>query len=736
MRNNQPVTHREYELQDDDFLISRTDLKGRITYANPAFVEVSGFSREELIGAPHNIVRHPDMPTQAFDNFWSTLKAGETWEGLVKNRRKNGDYYWVRASVTPIVEEGAVQGYASVRVKADAREVVRAERVYAQMREGRKTGYRLARGTLQRRGVHGWLSRLNLSTTRARLISIIGLAAVLLVASGGLGIFAQNEAGKRLQQLNENGLTDVARLQQLERSMVSGRDMLGEHIDAPRADEVQAMSSDVEETAERIDTLWSEYMSRDVNRNDATEAFTESLRRYVDDGMMTVLQGMTGDDYYGAYTAYNDILVDEGNVLRDRISEMVADKQEDARELAVAARDDQQRLVMVQVALLVVGMALLILLGGLTIRALLKPLRESMHFTLQMAAGNLGAKAPRRGRDEVGRLMNALNVMKSCLGSIVSDVNSGVSVVTPAARDIASANDDLSSRTEEQAASLQETASSMEQMTGTVRQNADNARQASQLAVNNASSVGESGELMNQVVDTMERITASSKKMTEIIGLIDSIAFQTNILALNASVEAARAGEQGRGFAVVAGEVRSLAGRSADAAKDIRELIDSSAHEIDSGASLVKRAESSIGEVVSSSQQVNDIMGEITAASEEQSSGLSQINQAIAQMDEVTQQNAERVQSSARAAADLENQALMLSNAVAAFRLSGSGAETAKEAKAEVKSTKRQAAQANERVAQVERGAKRIENNDAEFSQESASGQRQLASATDEWEEF
>jgi aerotaxis receptor len=266
--------------------------------------------------------------------------------------------------------------------------------------------------------------------------------------------------------------------------------------------------------------------------------------------------------------------------------------------------------------------------------------------------------------------------MRRSLGSIVGDVNRGIEVVTPAARDIAQGNEDLSSRSEQQAASLQQTASSMEEITATVGQNAENARQASRLSGEASRAVSESGEVMGQVVDTMGRITASSEKMAVIIGTIDSIAFQTNILALNASVEAARAGEHGRGFAVVAQEVRNLAGRSADAAKQIRDLIAGSGREIESGAELVRRAEAAIESVVTSVTRVNDIMGDISAASEEQSTGINQINQAVAQMDGVTRQNAERVQASARAAASLEAQVDSLTHSIAVFRLQG-GAEQA-----------------------------------------------------------
>ncbi|WP_043525769.1 methyl-accepting chemotaxis protein, partial [Litchfieldella xinjiangensis] len=251
------------------------------------------------------------------------------------------------------------------------------------------------------------------------------------------------------------------------------------------------------------------------------------------------------------------------------------------------------------------------------------------------------------------------------------------------------------------------------------------------LAVDNASRVQATGELMNDVVSTMGRITESSRKMTDIINVIDSIAFQTNILALNASVEAARAGEQGRGFAVVAGEVRNLAGRSSDAAKEIRSLIDGSAKQIEGGADLVKRAEASIEEVVRATTQVNDIMGEITSASEEQSGGITQINQAIAQMDEVTQQNAARVQTSARAATELEKQVSMLANAIAAFRVQGSGQETVQRmVRAEGSPSVTETAP---RVAQ--RKQTHPDSGDR-HTQPGRPVERPKAPAVDEWEEF
>ncbi|RTR04432.1 methyl-accepting chemotaxis protein [Halomonas nitroreducens] len=677
MRNNQPVTQREYELGDEDFLISRTDLKGRITYANPAFVEVSGFSRDELLGAPHNLIRHPDMPPAAFQNLWDTLQAGEHWQGLVKNRRKNGDHYWVMASVSPIVEDGEVVGYASMRTKADREAIEGAERDYALIREGRGKHLTLERGKLRRRGALARLRRLNLGSMRARLTTMIGVAALLLLASGGLGLYGQKVAGERIQAITQDGLEDVARLQRIEQLMTLGRDRLAEPVSNPMSADVDALKADVGQLVTRLEAAWQAFAGGDANRTASVQAFGEGLAVYIEGGLEAAVETIDNGDYYQAYVAFNEVLRPKGVELAGTINELVADKQASASALAEQAEVDQQRMLLLQVALLGAGLLLLILLGALTIRALTRPLRSSMQFTLQIAAGNLAASMPAHRNDETGRLVAALDMMRKSLGSIVGDVNDGVGRVAPAARDIATGNDELASRTEQQAASLQQTASSMEEMTTTVHHNSDNARQASGLASENASRTQETGELMQQLVSTMGEITNGSRKMTEIIDVIDSIAFQTNILALNASVEAARAGEQGRGFAVVAGEVRNLAGRSAAAAQEIKALIDGSSRQIDGGAALVRRAESSLEEVVAASTRVNDIMGEITAASEEQSNGIGQINQAVVEMDQVTQQNAARVQASARAATELDAQAKTLAEAVAAFRLRGAGHEQA-----------------------------------------------------------
>ncbi|MDH6592902.1 methyl-accepting chemotaxis protein [Variovorax sp. TBS-050B] len=302
-------------------------------------------------------------------------------------------------------------------------------------------------------------------------------------------------------------------------------------------------------------------------------------------------------------------------------------------------------------------------------RSITRPLNEAVRVAQSVAAGNLGTQVTATSRDEAGLLMQALHEMNTSLSRLVGEVHRGAASIGEASAQISAGNRDLSSRTEHQASSLEQTAASMEELTSTVKQNAENARQANQLAVSASSVAAEGGTIVSQVIDTMAAIDGSSKKIVDIIGVIDGIAFQTNILALNAAVEAARAGEQGRGFAVVASEVRSLAQRSAAAAKEIKDLIGDSVGRVEAGSALVDQAGRTMREIVASVQRVTEIIGQITVASREQTDGIEQVNQAIAQIDQVTQQNAALVQQAGAAAGSLQAQAGGLSQAVSVFRL-------------------------------------------------------------------
>jgi methyl-accepting chemotaxis protein len=345
-----------------------------------------------------------------------------------------------------------------------------------------------------------------------------------------------------------------------------------------------------------------------------------------------------------------------------------ADKRaQQADEDANRISDDANRTVIVLlVAVLIIVVGWILVLSGSILKSL-----AGIQSTLQQVSQtlDLGMRAPVRSMDEIGQTATAFNQLMGRISEVMTSVRDSVASVSTASKQIAAGNTDLSSRTEEQAASLQETAASMEELTGTVRQNAENARQATGLATNASEIAGRGNDVVSKVVGTMNEINQSSSKIADIIGIIEGIAFQTNILALNAAVEAARAGEEGRGFAVVAGEVRALAQRSSAAAKEIKSLIDTSVAQVNAGSGLVDEAGATMQKIISAVSRVTDIMGEIAAASDEQSKGIDQVGQAVTQMDEVTQQNAALVEQAAAAAQSLDDQAAKLHEAVSVFRL-------------------------------------------------------------------
>jgi len=352
------------------------------------------------------------------------------------------------------------------------------------------------------------------------------------------------------------------------------------------------------------------------------------------------------------------------------INKLVDMQQAASKEVMDGSVTADRSLMVVLFVLGAVAVALGVICAAVITRSITGPLEGAVSVAQKVAAGELTSQVFVEGKDETSELLQALKDMNDSLAKTVGDVRTGTELISTASQEIASGNADLSARTESQASSLEETASSMEELTSTVKQNADNARQANQLAVSASSVAEKGGTVVAQVVNTMGSITESSRKIADIISVIDGIAFQTNILALNAAVEAARAGEQGRGFAVVASEVRNLAQRSAGAAKEIKELITDSVEKVDAGSKLVDEAGQTMDLIVTSIRQVADIMGEITAATQEQSNGIEEVNQAITQMDEMTQQNAALVEQAAAAAESMQEQAELLSQAVSIFKLS------------------------------------------------------------------
>jgi aerotaxis receptor len=501
MRLNAPVTQREFALPEEKTLVSVTDLKGRITYCNEAFVEVSGFTHDELQGQPHNIVRHPDMPSEAFRDMWDTIASGRPWVGLVKNRRKDGDHYWVQANATPIRNgEGQILGFLSVRTCPDRQDVAQAEQLYARMREQADAG----RGTLGlRRGrvVHHTVAG-RVRSLAQRLWAGPTIFVHLSVASTGLA------AATWLP-----GPTAAV--------MAAGAALVGARI---------------------------------------------------------------------------------------------------ARHLALAP---------------------------------FKTLETSLS---RLASGDMSGKIDTSGRGLLGQLQLSINQVSVNLRTVVADTHAEISKLRGAIDEIASGNASLAQRTEAQSGSLVQTASTTEQINGTALQAAESVDRAAKLAGEMATQAQRSQEAVQRVALSMEDINQSSRRVGDIIHVIEGVAFQTNILALNAAVEAARAGDAGRGFAVVATEVRSLAQRTAEAAREIRQLIGESAERVTAGNAETAAASERMAEALGSVEQVATLLGELSSSASEQQRGVALISDAVNHLDHITQQNAAMVEELSASTENLQDQ--------------------------------------------------------------------------------
>jgi len=528
MRNNFPVTDVEIELSDTETIVSTTDLQGNITYANTYFIAISGYTEEELIGAPQNILRHPDMPVEAFADMWATIRSGRSWTGMVKNRCKNGDAYWVMANATPVMENGKAVGYMSVRTKPTRAQITAAAELYRNLKAGTAGNIRLQQGMVRATGLRGWLASATHMTLRRRIaLNLTGQCAMLLLLMG----FHLLDGAVRFP-----------------------------HLETP----------------------------------------------------LGILTGAA-------------------------------------------------------------GLSLLYFWYGLH-ATLLRPMEVARQACQTMAGGDLSVNFSSDRQDEMGQLMRAMHQLRVNLQSIVGDVRTNFQQISVATAEIATGNMDLSGRTESQASALEETASSMEELASTVQQNSASVGQASTMAEAADGTAVSGGLIVGEVIATMDEISEASRKIGDIIGIIEGIAFQTNILALNAAVEAARAGEQGRGFAVVASEVRNLAQRSNTSAQEIKRLIAASISKVEAGAALAVRAGETTQQVQAAVRKVSGLMNEIASASREQVAGIGQVNDAVTQMDGVTQQNAALVEQSAAAAAALQEQTLKVVQALAVFKLARSAA--------------------------------------------------------------
>ncbi len=511
-------------------------------------------------------------------------------------------------------------------------------------------------------------------SVKTRLLA--GFAAITAGALliGLVSIWQMGRMDRATTDVTGNSLPSVIAMGELRGDINELRRWELRHVMATTPEAKTELEGKVSETVKRIDTTLDRY-EKDLISNDKERGLFKTLREnYVAYGQTRArLFKLSREGWDAQLDAQKFLLGDSQKTLDDTLKATTAlvefnkNNAVEGGKLAAAAHDQARLTVIVLLVVVVVGSAA----GALLLaRSITRPLEQARNAARAIAQGDLGVDIGEHGKDEIGQLLGEMQRMQQSLNKIVSDVRSGVDSVGTASREIAQGNHDLSSRTEQQASSLQQTAASMEQMTSAVKQNADAAKQANQLAASATQVAEKGGAVVGQVVATMDEITASSKKIAEIITVIDGIAFQTNILALNAAVEAARAGEQGRGFAVVAGEVRNLAQRSAQAAREIKSLISESVSKVETGSAQVQEAGSTMSDIVTQVKRVTDLIGEITSSTLEQSSGITQVNQAVTQLDQMTQQNAALVEQSAAAAQSLKEQADRLAQAVAIFKLS------------------------------------------------------------------
>ncbi|MEM5338671.1 methyl-accepting chemotaxis protein [Paraburkholderia azotifigens] len=517
------------------------------------------------------------------------------------------------------------------------------------------------------------LSRWSIRTT----LTIVGvILAALTVIVGALGLTALSRSGDALDSMAHGDMVAIRTLNDSSSYLLRSRVSLDRVNALTAAGEIEQSKQVLDRAAELLgksNENWQAFLNTPKNGIDQAliDAVVAKRATLINDGVNPEFTALRASDLSG-YHAIADTKISPMFVNYDNAASPVVKALQAHADQQQQNTDAQMKMLRAAIiAVIAVALVLVVAIRFAMRGMIVQPLNDAVACFEQIAKGDLTQQVNTTGSNEIGRLFKAVKLMQDSLSTMIKSVHTSVESIDTGAREIAMGNTDLSQRTEQQAASLQETASSMEQLTGTVKQNADNARQASQLAVNASDIATRGGEVVSQVVSTMQDIATSSNKVVDIISVIEGIAFQTNILALNAAVEAARAGEQGRGFAVVAGEVRSLAQRSASAAKEIKELIGDSADKVQSGSTLVGRAGTTMDEIVQAVRRVTDIMGEISAASEEQSGGIEQVNRAVVQMDEVTQQNAALVEQAAAAAASLEEQTRTLQSVIGQWRVQG-----------------------------------------------------------------
>ncbi len=718
MKVNEPVTNNEVKMKENSILVSKTNLKGIITYCNHDFMEISGFNYDELIGKNHNMVRHPDMPPEAFEWLWRDLKNKTPWTAAIKNRSKNGDYYWVNANVAPIYENDEVIGYMSVRTRPTDKEILDAEQLYKDINSGDSS--------FARSPVETFVDKLkSISTVTLQYLSVgifslvmLGMAVMLMTGSDVVfvselmagtaivffiaGLALVKKISEPMKYLH-NKIIEISRGKYFNWTEITRNDDMGElnkalfglqvslgfevmdaREKATSGLRIQAALDNATSNVMLVDTDYQVVYLNETIKNMFKEAESD-MKAHINSFSVNTLDNISLDIFYKDASAQRRLLDNlksghsEELKFGQRILSVVSNPviKDGVRVGTVLDWKDltRERNLESEVERLVISAQSGDLSSRLNVPAksgFFKNLSLNLNEMLDVlegtfsdvnevmagvAKGNLGQTIDRAYDGVFGEVKNNVNSTIIQLRNIVTGIRESSSQINNSSQEIASGNTNLSDRTEQQAASLEEVASSMEEITSTVKQNADNAAHANQLATDAGDTADRGGDVVTDAIHAMEEINESSSKIAEIIGVIDEIAFQTNLLALNASVEAARAGEQGRGFAVVATEVRNLAQRSATAAKEIKDLIQDSVNKVKTGSDLVNESGETLGNIVLGVKKVRDIVGEIAAASVEQSTGVDQVSKALTGLDDLTQQNAALAEQASAASTHMSEQA-------------------------------------------------------------------------------